>query len=67
MEKIWAQQDISDALKQQLRTWAVEVNDVLHRSSNGKMISEWAKKAECREAVLSAKYSAPADDVPEVA
>ena len=66
LEKIWARQDISDALRQQLRTWAVEVHEVLHRSSNGKMISEWAKKPECWEAVRSASYSRVGDEIPEV-
>jgi hypothetical protein len=66
LERIWAQQDISDALKQQLRTWAVEVNDVLHRSSNGKMISEWAKRPECWEAVRLATYSPVNVGLPEV-
>ena len=66
LEKIWARQDISDALRQQLRTWAGEVNEVLHRSSNGKMISEWAKRPECWDAVRSASYSKVVDAIPEL-
>ncbi len=66
LEKIWARQDISDALRQQLRTWAVEVNEVLHRSSNGKMISEWAKRPECWDAVRSASYSKVVGAIPEL-
>ena len=66
LEKIWARQDISDALRQQLRTWAGEVNEVLHRSSNGKMISEWAKKPECWDAVRSASYSKVVGAIPEL-
>jgi len=67
LDRIWNAQAVSDRLLAQLSSWAREVHDELHRTSSGRMISEWAKKAECREAVLSAKYSAPADDVPEVA
>jgi hypothetical protein len=66
LEKIWARQDISVALRQQLQTWAVEVNEVLHRSSSGKMISEWAKKSECWDAVRSASYSPIGEGIPEV-
>jgi hypothetical protein len=66
LEKIWMSQDISIALKRQLKTWAPEVYAVLQRSSNGKMISEWAKKTECWDAVRSATYSAIADEIPEL-
>jgi hypothetical protein len=66
LEKIWTRQDISPALRQQLQAWAIEVNDVLHRSSGGKMISEWAKKPECWNAVRSASYSPVGDGIPEL-
>ena len=66
LEKIWDQQDISLALREQMKIWAKEVNDVLHRSSNGRMISEWAKKPECWSAVRSAQYSPANDRIPEV-
>jgi hypothetical protein len=59
MEKIWTRQDVSAALLQQMRAWAPEVNEVLHRTAAGRMVSEWAKKAECWEAVRSATYSEP--------
>ena len=65
-EKIWLRQDISPSLRQFLTTWAVEVNEVLHRSAGGKMISEWAKKPECWVAVRSASYSSVVDDIPEL-
>lgn len=67
LEKVWQRQDISAQLRAQLQTWAIEVNDMLHRTSEGRMISEWAKKPECREAVLGAIYSAPAQNIPEIA
>lgn len=66
LDKIWVRQDISQALRQQLQVWAVEVNDALHRSSGGKMISEWAKKSECWEAVRLTTYSPARDGIPEV-
>lgn len=66
LDKVWAKQDISQALRQQLQVWAVEVNDALHRSSGGKMISEWAKKPECWDAVRSSSYSPVRDAIPEL-
>jgi len=66
LERIWAKQAASPELMAQIATWAKEVNDVLHRTANGRMVSEWAKKPECRDAVLGATYSAAADDIPEV-
>ena len=49
-----------------MATWSREVNDALRESARGKMVSEWAKKPECKAAVLGATYSAPATDIPEV-
>lgn len=66
LEEIWLRQDISDELRDQLRTWAVEMHDVLHGTARGKMISEWAKKPECWQAVRMASYSAPSEGIPEL-
>jgi AIPR protein len=66
LERVWAKQAASPELMAQIATWAKEVNDVLHRTANGRMVSEWAKKPDCRDAVLGATYSAAADDMPEV-
>ena len=64
--KIWAKQELSPAFQKQIGVWAHEVNDVLHSTSGGKMISEWAKKAECWECVRTACYSEPIGTIPEV-
>jgi hypothetical protein len=66
LDKIWLRQDISAELKTQLQTWAGEVNKVLHDSAGGRMISEWAKKAECWTAVRGALYTEPVQGIPEV-
>jgi hypothetical protein len=66
LDRIWAKQAASPELLAQISTWAKEVNDVLHRTAGGRMISEWAKKPECREAVLGATYSEPALGIPEL-
>ena len=64
--KVWLAQGGSKQLMQQIATWAGEVNEVLYRTGNGRMISEWAKKPECRAAVLGATYSNPVSNIPEL-
>ena len=66
LERIWAKQVVSTELLTQIATWAREVNDVLHNTSGGRMVSEWAKRPECRVAVLGASYSVEAANIPEV-
>lgn len=66
LERIWSRQDISPELRQQLQIWAKEVNEALHKSSGGKMLSEWAKRAECWDAVKSASYSSINEMIPEL-
>jgi hypothetical protein len=66
LERVWAKQAASPELMEQIATWAREVNEVLHRTANGRMVSEWAKKPECRDAVLGATYSLAASGIPEV-
>ena len=66
LDRIWAKQATSPALLAQIATWSKEVNDALHSSANGRMVSEWAKRQECKEAVMGASYSPPADNIPEL-
>ena len=66
LDRIWAKQEISPELLSQIATWAKEVNEALHFTSGGRMVSEWAKRPECKEAVMSASYSEPADNIPEI-
>lgn len=66
LEKIWLKQDISHGLRQQIQVWAIEVNAVLNRTSQGKMISEWAKKLECWNEVRNANYSTPIGYISEL-
>ena len=66
LDRIWQQQIISARLEEQLQVWAKEVNDLLYGSANGRMISEWAKKAECWEIVLNRDLSTPLTGIPEM-
>lgn len=65
-DRIWSKQGASHQLMEQIATWASEVNDELYRTAGGRMISEWAKRPECKEAVISANYSAPSLEIPEL-
>lgn len=56
LDKIWLQQDISSSLKQHVQAWAVDVDRILHHSAEGRMVSEWAKKPECWDAVSEGNY-----------
>jgi hypothetical protein len=66
LDRVWARQGVSPELLSQIAVWAREVNDILHQTSGGRMVSEWAKKPECRDAVLGATYSAAAGGIPEM-
>lgn len=66
LNRVWTKQGASPELIAQIGVWAREVNDVLHKTASGRMISEWAKKPECREAVLGASYSEAAKGIPEL-
>ncbi len=65
IERIWNRQAISPQLVEQTKIWAREVYDRLQETANGKMISEWAKRPECMEAMFSRPFSSPVIDVPE--
>lgn len=64
-ERVWSRQGISPQLVKQIEIWAREINDRLHETANGKMISEWAKRPECLEAMFSQPFSSPLADIPE--
>ncbi|WP_075322235.1 AIPR family protein [Acidithiobacillus albertensis] len=66
LERVWDRQCVSPELLAQFALWAGEVNETLHRTAGGRMVSEWAKRPECREAVLGATYSEPAEGIPEI-
>jgi hypothetical protein len=66
LNRIWQKQAASPELLAQVGIWAREVNDTLHRTAAGRMVSEWAKKPECKDAVLNASYSEASRGIPEL-
>lgn len=66
LDRIWQRQDLSYLFKQQISKWAPEVHQILHQSANGRMISEWAKKPECWNAVRKGSYSPVINNIQEM-
>lgn len=66
LDAVWQKQGISAGLGDQIIKWSDEVNRILHSSSGGRMISEWAKKKECWEILKAHNYSVPADSIAEL-
>ncbi|BET27618.1 AIPR protein [Limnobacter thiooxidans] len=66
LERVWRNQGVSIQFLEQVEIWAREVNERLHQTANGKMISEWAKKPECRDAIFFRPFSSPSLNIPEV-
>jgi hypothetical protein len=66
LDRVWARQGVSPELLLQIAVWAREVNDILHQTSGGRMVSEWAKELKCRDAILGATYSGAARGIPEL-
>lgn len=66
LDRIWAKQAVSQELLSQIAVWAKEVNDTLHATAGGRMVSEWAKRPECKDAVMGGSYSVAASNIPEV-
>lgn len=66
LEKVWLRQGVSPQFIEQVEIWAREVNSRLHETANGKMISEWAKRLECKEAMFARPFSLPTVEIPEL-
>ncbi len=66
LDHIWWQQRVSSRLEEQMGQWAKTVNEILHKSANGRMVSEWAKKPECWTAVRNGIYSPLIEGIPEL-
>lgn len=66
LETIWTNQSISDELHNQMYIWSQQISEILHSSSKGKMVSEWAKKHECWAVVLNSTFSEIMYSIPEL-
>ncbi len=64
---VWAQQGISDELRNMLQEWICEVDKGLRDTSSNRMPSEWAKKVDCRDSLRDLAFPLPEQLPPELA
>jgi hypothetical protein len=65
-DRIWSTQAISEALASLIASVSKEVDKTLHATAKGRMVSEWAKKPECWQAVANMAFNFPTAAIPEV-
>lgn len=64
LEKVWRKRGVSHQFLEQVVIWARAVNERLHATANGKMISELAKRPECEDAMFACPFTPPSGDAP---
>jgi hypothetical protein len=65
-ERIWAYQALSPEMQALINEWVVKIDQKLRRSGGSRMPSEWAKKAECWEAICEIALDLPEPLPPEM-
>jgi hypothetical protein len=53
-ERIWLHQAVSPALRSMIEDWVVEIDKRLRQTAEARTPSEWAKKANCWDAIRDA-------------
>jgi len=66
-ESIWTRQALSEQLLALLAQWARDIDNALRSSAGGRMVSEWAKKEACWEAIRGINLPLPDPLPPEMA
>lgn len=67
LETVWQQQGLSDQLSRQISQWAKEINEALRRTAGDRIVSEWAKKDECWQALSRLSLTPVTGRIPELA
>ncbi|WP_315718261.1 MULTISPECIES: AIPR family protein [unclassified Bradyrhizobium] len=65
-DMIWTRQSISPELHGVLEGWVGEIDKALRRTAGDRMVSEWAKKVECRDALREMAFVLPDRLPPEL-
>ncbi|MGY4305165.1 hypothetical protein ACVIJ6_002408 [Bradyrhizobium sp. USDA 4369] len=65
LEMIWSRQAISPELHNILEDWVTKIDEALRKTAGNRMVSEWAKKPSCSEAVRELKLELPNKLPPE--
>ena len=58
-DRIWSEQSVSKQLRTMVESWVTRVDAHLRETAKSRMPSEWAKKAECWEAMRDLPLSCP--------
>ncbi|MGH7019643.1 MAG: AIPR family protein, partial [Brevundimonas sp.] len=66
LDAVWLKQGLSPQLSAWIADVATSVDRILRQSAGARMVSEWAKKDECWEAVMAGNIPSPPSGVPEL-
>jgi len=66
LDMIWTQQTISPELHRLLEGWVGTIDKVLRKTASNRMVSEWAKKVQCRDALRELSFDLPDKFPPEL-
>jgi hypothetical protein len=65
-DMIWTRQAISPELHKLLEGWVGKIDKALRKTAGNRMVSEWAKKVECRDALRGLIFDLPDKLPPEL-
>jgi hypothetical protein len=65
-DMIWTRQSISPELHAVLENWVVQIDKALRNTAGNRMVSEWAKKVECRDTLREMAFALPDRLPPEL-
>jgi hypothetical protein len=60
IRRIWQDQDISNELKEVLKSWSHDISAAIVESARGRNVTEWCKKEQCWETVRALSLPLPA-------
>lgn len=65
-DMIWMKQSISPELHKLLESWTGKIDKALRKTAGNRMVSEWAKKVECRDSLRELTFDLPDKLPPEL-
>ncbi|UPT87022.1 AIPR family protein [Bradyrhizobium barranii subsp. apii] len=65
-DMIWTRQAISPELHKLLENWVGKIDKALRKTAGNRMVSEWAKKVDCRDALRELSFDLPDKLPPEL-
>lgn len=65
-DMVWTRQAISPELHKLVEGWVGKIDKALRKTAGNRMVSEWAKKVECRDALRELSFDLPDKLPPEI-